>query len=59
MARKNTLQHGRDAFARAARPLVGQRAPEIQPFGTIARLPKRSAVLALRPEAAARGGRSK
>ena len=29
----------RDAFARAARPLVGQRAPEIQPYGTIARLP--------------------
>jgi starvation-inducible DNA-binding protein len=39
MAKKNDLQRGRDAFARAARPLVGQRAPEIQPYGTIARLP--------------------
>jgi starvation-inducible DNA-binding protein len=39
MAKKNDLQHNRDAFARAARPLVGQRAPEIQPYGTIARLP--------------------
>ena len=39
MSKKNNLQHGRDAFARAARPIVGQRAPEIQPYGTIARLP--------------------
>jgi starvation-inducible DNA-binding protein len=39
MPRKNTLQRGRDVFAGRARPLVGQRAPEIQPYGTIARLP--------------------
>ena len=39
MSKKNNLQHGRDAFARAARPIVGQRAAEIQPYGTIARLP--------------------
>jgi starvation-inducible DNA-binding protein len=39
MAKKNSLQRSRDAFARAARPIVGQHAPEIQPYGTIARLP--------------------
>ena len=39
MRKKNALQHGRDVFARRARPVVGQRAPEIQPYGTIARLP--------------------
>lgn len=39
MPKKNTLQRDRDVFARRARPLVGQRAPEIQPYGTIARLP--------------------
>ena len=39
MPRKNTRQHSRDVFARRARPFVGQSAPEIQPYGTIARLP--------------------
>jgi len=39
MPKGNSLQHGRDVFARRARPLVGQSAPEIQPYGTIARLP--------------------
>src|ERR1700736_2843323 len=39
MPKGNSLQHSRDVFARRARPLVGQHAPEIQPYGTIARLP--------------------
>ena len=39
MPKKNNRQHSRDLFAGRARPLVGQRAPEIQPYGTIARLP--------------------
>ncbi len=39
MPKKNSLQRGRDVFAGRARPLVRQRAPEIQPYGTIARLP--------------------
>src|SRR6202022_2234794 len=39
MPKGNSLQHGRDVFAHRARPLVGQSAPEIQPYGTIARLP--------------------
>jgi starvation-inducible DNA-binding protein len=39
MAKKNNLQRGRDVFAGRARPLVRQHAPEIQPYGTIARLP--------------------
>jgi len=39
MPKGNSLQRGRDVFARRARPLVGQSAPEIQPYGTIARLP--------------------
>jgi starvation-inducible DNA-binding protein len=39
MVKKDSLQHSRDAFARRARPLVGQTAREIQPYGTIAKLP--------------------
>jgi starvation-inducible DNA-binding protein len=39
MPKKNNLQRSRDAFARRAVPLVGQHAHEIQPYGTIARLP--------------------
>jgi starvation-inducible DNA-binding protein len=39
MPKKNNLQRSRDVFARRARPLVGQHAREIQPYGTIARLP--------------------
>jgi starvation-inducible DNA-binding protein len=39
MPKKNSLQGSRDVFARRARPLVGQSAREIQPYGTIARLP--------------------
>ena len=39
MPKKNTLQRSRDVFARRARPLVRQHAPEVQPYGTIARLP--------------------
>src|SRR6202163_2031961 len=39
MPKKNTLQRSRDVFADRARPMVAQRAREIQPYGTIARLP--------------------